>query len=316
MSVRHAAITAMTIVLTLVAGCEEAQPTPTPAPPSATPVAPTASPMPPTATPVPPTPTVKAKPTAMPTPFNTSRQVQSAEGDRYKIYIGLPGGYDPDAQPGYHVVYLLDGDWFFNGGADPWMPPGGVIKIAADLNRQGHMPPVIVVGIGYAGDTTREKTFYLDPDSFYAFIKSELVPMIDGEYNTAPSPEGRILVGHSFGGYFVMYALLNYGIPDHLFHSYIAISGDYTSHERKLFAAEQNLYDRIGGDGVFDVALYMAIGASEHSWVVSSNREMEQQLESRNYQKFRLDFTEYSTHNHYTIVGPAIRNGLRWLFRG
>lgn len=255
------------------------------------------------------------KPTAAPPPTNTSRELQSTEvGDRYKIYVSLPGGYDADARPGYHVVYLLDGDWYFDG-ADPWMARGGVAKIVADLRNLGAMPPVIVVGIGYAGDNHRERDFYHEPDDFYAFVQSELVPMIDHEYNTVPSTTGRTLVGHSVAGNFTMYALLNYGARDHVFCNYIAVSGDYTLDEREAFVAEQNLYDRLGGDAMSGVSLYLAAGASEYGWVVDSNREMAQWLDARNYTGFRLKFTEYSQ-DHYTIVGPAIRGGLRWLFGG
>ncbi len=67
----RAMVVAMVIVLTLVAGCETAEPAATPIPPTATPVSPTVAPVPPTATPVPPTPTSvppTATPTSSPTP--------------------------------------------------------------------------------------------------------------------------------------------------------------------------------------------------------------------------------------------------------
>ncbi|MBU0494968.1 MAG: hypothetical protein KKA73_17480 [Chloroflexi bacterium] len=294
------------VLLAIVLGGCEPGATPTPVAPTRT-----VSPPSPTLTAIP---TATARPTPAPPPTNTSRALQSAEvGDQYKIHVSLPGGYDPDASPGYHVVYLLDGDWYFDG-ADRWMTKGGVAKIAADLRNLGAMPPVIVVGVGYAGDNKRERDLYEDPDRFYAFIRSELVPLIDDEYNTVSSPEGRILVGHSLGGYFVMYALLAHEVPDPLFRDYIAVSGDYTSYERKLFAAEQDLYDRLGSGALSGVNLYLAAGSNEYGWVINSNREMAQRLGSRNYTGFRLEFTAYGTHDHYTIVGPAIRSGLRWLF--
>jgi enterochelin esterase-like enzyme len=236
-------------------------------------------------------------------------------GDRFKIYVSLPGGYDPDALPGYHVVFLLDGDWFFDG-ADQWMTAGGVVRIVTELTKRDTMPPVIVVGIGYGplSQNSRERDFYHDPDTFYAFLKSELVPMIDREYNTISSPEGRILIGHSLGGYFVMYALLTHEIPDHTFHNIIAISGDYSSHEGKLFRTEQALYEQMGEDGLFDAALYLAVASGDSSWVVSSYREMKESMEGRGYRHLRFEGVEFGNHDHYSVVEPGIRYGLRWLF--
>jgi predicted alpha/beta superfamily hydrolase len=58
-------------------------------------------------------------------------------------------------------------------------------------------------------------------DKFLSFVKSEVVPFIDKKYKTLPL---RVAVGHSNGGTFISYSLLNE--PD-LFDAYIAISPNY-----------------------------------------------------------------------------------------
>jgi pimeloyl-ACP methyl ester carboxylesterase len=40
---------------------------------------------------------------------------------------------------------------------------------------------------------------------FLSFLKQELIPLIDQTYRA--DPNGRVLVGHSYGGLFALYAL-------------------------------------------------------------------------------------------------------------
>lgn len=65
-------------------------------------------------------------------------------------------------------------------------------------------------------------------DKFLSFIKTEVVPFIDEKYRTLPE---RVAVGHSNGGTFVSYALLNE--PD-LFNAIIAISPNYAYDKGQL----------------------------------------------------------------------------------
>jgi predicted alpha/beta superfamily hydrolase len=95
------------------------------------------------------------------------------------------------------------------------------------LSDSGRIPPMIVVGIKNTNrnrDMTPSrpaKAFGVSvggADKFLAFIADELLPTIDRTYRTRPY---RVLVGHSFGGLFAVYALMNR--PD-VFQGYIAIS--------------------------------------------------------------------------------------------
>ena len=58
-------------------------------------------------------------------------------------------------------------------------------------------------------------------DKFLSFVKTEVLPFIDKKYRTLPE---RVAVGHSNGGTFISYSLLNE--PD-LFDAYITISPNY-----------------------------------------------------------------------------------------
>lgn len=65
-------------------------------------------------------------------------------------------------------------------------------------------------------------------DKFLSFVKTEVVPFIDKKYRTLPE---RVAIGHSNGGTFISYSLLNE--PD-LFDAYIAISPNYAYDKGQL----------------------------------------------------------------------------------
>jgi uncharacterized protein len=133
--------------------------------------------------------------------------------DSLSIFINLPNGYNPQQKEKYPVVYLLDANLYFD-------------IVAAIMNKYsevGLAPAVILVGIGYKDfptmDSLRNRDYtypFAIPeyemaisggaDKFLNCIKSELIPFIDKGYNTDTLK--RVLAGHSLGGYFSAYALL------------------------------------------------------------------------------------------------------------
>jgi enterochelin esterase-like enzyme len=253
-------------------------------------------------------------PTPVPSRVSALHELPSNHvDDVFNIQVSLPGGYDPAADPGYHVIYVTDGDLYFDGAGD-FVPKGGVVKVASQLTRQGSMPPAIVVGIGYTDDDMRDRDFHMAPDDFYRFIAEELIPFIDEQYNTDPFAEGRTLIGHSWGSYFVLYTLFHHAARDYPFHNLLAISGYLTAYDRLLYGAEQDLHDRLGDGGSLDATLFLTIGNQEYTEAIESNIEMHEALSGRGYQDFRSTFVLYSGQEHYGIVIPAVRTGLSWLF--
>jgi predicted alpha/beta superfamily hydrolase len=129
------------------------------------------------------------------------------------IQVVLPQSYKPGSKDKYDVLYVLDGDWN--------------TKTATDVERfiegEAYMPPTIIVGVLNV-DRDRDLTPTHSADNktsggaakFLGFLKNELIPYVDKTY---PSNGDNTIFGHSFGGLFVMYALLN---EPQTFKSYIA----------------------------------------------------------------------------------------------
>ncbi len=159
----------------------------------------------------------------------TSRLV----GDQYSIFVDLPDDYGQDTAKRYPVVYHLDGNAYFD----------HVREAARAFGKWNGAVQPIVVGIGYGNaylmDSLRVRDYTfpeaLPTDSFvisggaerfHAFLTEELIPHVDSLYRTDTA--SRTIMGHSFGGYFVLYALWSELSADHgpkpRFNSYIAAS--------------------------------------------------------------------------------------------
>lgn len=140
-------------------------------------------------------------------------------------------GSPPD--DGYPVMYVLDGNVFFP----------AVSTVAQTLHGRPNQPnpnSMLIVGIGYADskrfhtkaraeDYTPPSDSYPMPqgdmqnfggaEQFYQFIHQELQPMLKAHWHI--NPKQQSLFGHSFGGLFVLYSLLNHPTS---FQSYFAAS--------------------------------------------------------------------------------------------
>ncbi len=165
-----------------------------------------------------------------PEPYTVVRLRSDTVRDTYSVFIRKPAGYDQEPGRKYSTIYLLDANVYFD-----------IVAAMVDKYREiGIMAPVILVGIGYKdfGQMEELRTRdYLYPQAlpvygmkksgggnkFQAFIQRELIPYVDRNYRT--KPDNRVLMGHSFGGYFCLYAFLqNMARGDNAFRAYVAAS--------------------------------------------------------------------------------------------
>ena len=139
--------------------------------------------------------------------------------EQRSIKVLLPDTYKPGSTEKYEVIYLTDGEWAMH-------PFSFIYKFAKDEN---YVPPVIIVSVPnmYMNKANQRDRDFLpvhvpEPaisggaDNFLNFFKKELIPYIDKTY---PTDGTNSIYGHSYGGLFVLYALLN---EPQLFCSYYA----------------------------------------------------------------------------------------------
>ena len=128
---------------------------------------------------------------------------------RYHVYIKAPATQASEPTR-YPVVLLLDGGNLF-----PMLAP-----YHQNLQLAEELPPVILVGISYGTHDWREgnkrstdytlpakdRDHYGGADDFNKVLNTELMPLLKTRY---PIDEQRIiLMGHSIGGQFALYAAM------------------------------------------------------------------------------------------------------------
>ena len=125
----------------------------------------------------------------------------------YRVYT--PAGYEHLRD--LPVLYVTDGQDFLAFG-----------KMTAALDymiSSGRTQPVMAVFIDprnvKTGENQRNEQFFDNP-AYGKFIAEELVPEIDRLYQTNPSPDARLIIGTSNGGYHSLYFARNHPDTFHL----------------------------------------------------------------------------------------------------
>lgn len=163
----------------------------------------------------------------------------------YIVY--LPAGYE-DGELDYPVLYLLHGAF---GNEQNWVSNGRVVPVLNDLIEAGTIPPLIVVmpdgGNNWwanGNDEPMQTAFFND-----------LIPHIEGTYNTIKDRKGRMLAGLSAGGFGTVNYILQE--PD-TFVSAAALSpAVYVPTPPDHSAAHRSLVFQT--DGVFDQAVWDSV---------------------------------------------------------
>ena len=245
----------------------------------------------------------------------TYQMRSTTNGVEYRIDVALPAGYATSGKR-YPAFYILDSNLAF--------------AIATMTHRgfrlEGSIPEIIIVGIGYPGDDPAPYTpgYHANrsrdytptavesslPGSggagpFLQFIKSELIPMIDARYRTDPADRG--LGGHSLGGLFTTYALLN----------------DPTIFTRYWIGSPSLWWDKEKIQGSVPVArtragatrgrAFLTVGALEGPIMVPPMQRMAAALKV-GFPGLTIGSLIFPDETHVSVMGAAIGRALRFLY--
>lgn len=224
---------------------------------------------------------------------------------------------------GYPVLYLLDGDNFFQ----------TTVGLITHLNSCGFCPQMIIVGIL---NTNRDRDFtpthYEDPhnisetknsgggEQFLTFIEKELIPRIESTYKTLPY---RMFIGHSTGGLTVVNALIKHR---DMFNSYVAIDPSMSWHNQKLLKESKMILANTSFEGK---SLFLAIAntmernmdttkvkndSSFSSFHIRSILTLGGYLASNTQNQLRFKQKYYEDENHPSIPLIAEYDAFKYLF--
>ena len=175
------------------------------------------------------------------------------------IVISLPLGYHEN-EATYPVLYLLDG-------LGNIKHQVGTVEL---LTESGIIPPMIIVAIesvdrardltpsnagqdAYAGADTDIPQSGGAPE-FLKFLERELIPYVESNFRTHPY---RLLEGHSFGGLFCTYALMN---KPELFHSFIIQAPALWWNKEEMTKQAKFFFNSIDS---LDISVYFGAGGAE-----------------------------------------------------
>lgn len=209
------------------------------------------------------------------------------------------------------TVYVLDAEVHFH-------TVTGIVKSLVDYDQ---IPGVLVVGIettdrsrDFLPEITGEpqtefQTFVKSkwPNSghqkFLKFLKSELFPYIESNYNVNSH---RTLIGHSNGGTLALSALFN---QPELFNNYLAISPNgWWSHEQVVGNVEklkaqsglEKLFITVGGEG---------------GRFYTGTMDLLSSLETEKPDSLTWTYKQYPEQTHMSGILPALNDGLPILFK-
>ncbi len=258
-------------------------------------------------------------------------QVLDHEIELRFVRAGVAG----DSDRGLPAVYVMDGTLQFGLAADA----------ARMLAFSGEAKPHIIVAVGYPDSLpieghltrrmldltpTRDEALESQPEvsadlvtggasRFMQCLLTEVAPMIEAELPA--DPEQRVLCGHSLGGLFTLYAMLEQ--PD-AFSAYIATSPSLWWDDRYMFRREQE-YARDHDD--LATRLFMSVGglestpspdatdeqreAIERSRMVANMTEFAETLEGGYPSLELLGAPVFDDETHMSVMPAALTRGLR-----
>ena len=228
-------------------------------------------------------------------------------GEEREIYIYLPEGYQ-ESDEIYPVMYLLDGHSLFN----------VVASYVQKYSTRGRIPPLIVVGIA---STDRSRDFCPTErggmggrprsgggaDKFLSFLSDELFPMVEEKY---PTRDYRLLVGHSLGGLFTVYAFATQ--PD-LFRAYMALSPWFGEEDDDLLSKVDSYLE--GGVSPLNV-FYTAHEPISRLGIEDRIGRLIDMLKKHKQEGLQWDYRRVEGADHSNLPLKVIPDALEFIFPG
>ncbi len=116
------------------------------------------------------------------------------------ITVWLPDSYSEKSEPNA-VIYMHDGQNLFEPSASFNGVDWKVDETLTKLLKSGEIKNCIVVGIPNSPDRMKELNLESKLGKSYAeFVINEVMPFINGKFNTSKKPEDNIIAGSSMGG--------------------------------------------------------------------------------------------------------------------
>jgi enterochelin esterase-like enzyme len=237
------------------------------------------------------------------------------------VRVWTPPGYVAGSLARYPVLYLNDGQNLF----DPATAFAGVDwqvgETATRLIAEKKIPPIIIVGIDNTGkNRIREYIPYKSQDprvprplgtNYPQFLRTEVMPLVQGLYPVLKGAENTALGGSSLGGLITLYTQLT--AP--------RVFGRLLIESPSLFVANRKILQDCRSVRSWPARVYLGIGTNEvgdpvkDEQTVDNVRELAELLAGAGLDetRLRIRIEEGATHNE-AAWAARFPDGLQFLF--
>jgi predicted alpha/beta superfamily hydrolase len=226
--------------------------------------------------------------------------------DSFEIYINLPDEFKQDDK--YDVFYYLDAN----------LKSGKKLRqFIKDSMLNKKSCKTIYVGVGHIGNyRVLRRRDYIVPtvennnlinisdnfgqaESFYKFLKTELIPTINRRYNT--NNGNNSILGHSFGGLFTIYCLFK---NDTLFRNFYSLSPSLWANYYSIYN-----FNHLPDTSSQNKNLFLSVGSMETiNKIKPGADEFEQFINKKHYSYLRFSYKIYQGESHNSQVSHSIND--------
>lgn len=232
------------------------------------------------------------------------------DGTRYRLLVAVPPGPPPPS--GFPTMVLVDGHALFT-----------IATATASLQAQRPqvtgIRPAVFIGVGYPGAAPfdaerRQRDLLPTPGGAARFLDTIIDEVLPAVERLAPlDPARRALVGHSYGGLFVLHALFT---RPGLFAAHVAGSPSIWWNDRAILASEESFRRGAGKVG----RLMITVGGNEQGPDATSDPRRAERLTmarmhdnaaemaARLAASGRVDcaFVAFPGENHVSVIPPML----------
>lgn len=252
-------------------------------------------------------------------------------GKDYQLYISFPKSYSTKDTINYPVLYVLDGAYSF--------PQFKSSQLAMSLGNE--LEDVIIVGIGSGlnlGSWLMNRTYDYTPSvdtlsnsrmekqygfpkgmiksggaaKFLEVIKTEIAPLVDKHYKTNTD---RGITGHSLGGLFTAYCLIN---SDGYFTRFGVNSPSLWWNEDKFLnqavSEIKNKFDNKIDWDIPPTKVFISVGELEGSSMVPTMVNLSAHFDDLNSDKIELERFIFENETHLSVISANMSRTLSVLY--
>lgn len=217
--------------------------------------------------------------------------------DTFTVHFSLPPDYDETKS--YPLVLMTDGIWRLS---DHWR--------LRSLMVNGEIEKVILVSVGYPDGydylTLREREFLEHPDLYLQFLVNNLISYFNANYKIDTSR--LTLTGHSYGGFWGLYALYHSDtIGKNTFAYYYIGSPSLQANTNLMFGDDFNKFynNRMSS---LPCSVYITVGSQEELPFIEMIKRHYEKLAQQEYEDFTIEYECMEGYGHDTVFKPSIIN--------